>query len=54
MTRRKLLTPAQVAEIRAKYKRGKLGYGYGSLAKEYGVGASTIRDVIHYVQRGYA
>ena len=46
MTRKRVLTNDQVKEIRAKY----LAYivGYGALAKEYGVGESTIRDVVKY------
>jgi hypothetical protein len=39
------LTENQVAEIRAKYARG--GVGFGKLAKEYKVGRTTI---IHIVQ----
>ena len=54
MSRRTVLTPAQVAEIRAAHKPGKRGHGYESLARRYGVGASTIRDVVQYVQRAYA
>jgi len=45
MTRRRLLTSAQVIEIRAKHQPSIRGKGYESLAKEYGVGASTVRDI---------
>ena len=46
MSRRRVLTDDQIREIRAAY----LAYivGYGELAKRYGVGASTIRDVVKY------
>ena len=46
MTRRRKLTPEQVLEIRAKY----LAYvcGYGTLAKIYQVGESTIRDIVQF------
>src|SRR6266436_3883570 len=43
-THRRILTPDQVLEIRKKYVRGV--YGYIRLAKEYGVGPSTIHDLI--------
>ena len=46
MTRARKLTDAQVREIRLTYQPGKIGYGYGALAKKYGVGESTIRDVL--------
>jgi transposase len=46
MTRARKLTDAQVREIRQTYQHRKPGYGYGALAKKYGVGASTIRDVL--------
>lgn len=46
MTRRKSLTNDQVREIRKLH----LGYviGYQTLAKRFGVGASTIRDVVKF------
>lgn len=46
MTRRRKLTPEQVLEIRAQY----LAYvrGYGTLAKIYQVGESTIRDIVQF------
>jgi transposase len=46
MTRRKSLTNEQVREIRKLH----LGYvvGYQTLAKRFGVGASTIRDVVKF------
>lgn len=53
MTRRLSLTPAQAAEIRAAYIPGKRGHGYGALAKRYGVGASTVRDLILYWTGAY-
>ena len=51
MTRRRVLSDAQVKEIRALYQFRKHGFGYGALAKKYGVGESTIRDVITYRSR---
>jgi hypothetical protein len=47
MTRKRVLTIAQVREIRAKYMAHVVGYG--KLAKEYGVGESTIRDCVNFV-----
>lgn len=46
MTRRRKLTPEQVLEIRSQY----LAYvrGYGTLAKIYQVGESTIRDIVQF------
>lgn len=46
MTRRKSLTNDQVREIRKLH----IGYviGYQTLAKRFGVGASTIRDVVKF------
>lgn len=46
MTRKKVLTNDQVREIRKLH----LGYivGYQTLAKRFGVGASTIRDVVKF------
>jgi Mor family transcriptional regulator len=46
MTRRRVLTDAQVREVLALYQFRKPGCGYGALAKRYGVGESTIRDII--------
>lgn len=39
------LTPKQVLSIRSKYKPGV--YGIRKLAREFGVGQSTIRRVVH-------
>lgn len=49
MTRRKVLTDEQVKEIRAEY----FAYvrGYHVLSKKYGVGESTIRDIITFRTR---
>lgn len=46
MTRKRALTDDQVREIRLAYQYRKHGCGYGALAKKYGVGESTIRDVL--------
>lgn len=46
MTRRKILTVDQVRQIRALHLQGKVGYE--TLAKKFGVGASTIRDCVKY------
>ena len=54
MTRRLVLTPDLARQIRAAYIPGRRGFGYGALARKYGVGESTIRDVIHYAHRCYA
>lgn len=51
MTRRRVLNDVQVREIRAMHKPGVRGSGYGALAKKYGVGESTIRDVVTYRSR---
>ncbi|RFP19171.1 hypothetical protein [Duganella sp. BJB475] len=48
MTRRRSLTDDQVREIRAAHQPGVRGAGYESLARVYGVGASTIRDILTY------
>jgi transposase len=48
MTRKRVLTNEQVKEIRAKYMAYIRGRGYGELAKEYGVGESTIRDCVKF------
>lgn len=47
MTRRKSLTKDQVKQIRAAHS-SKRGQGYKSPAEKFGVGASTIRDVVKY------
>lgn len=46
MTRRRVLNKEQRAAVRAEY----IPYvvGYGALAAKYGVGASTIRDIVQY------
>jgi transposase-like protein len=46
MTRRRVLTKDQRAQIRREYLAFIRGRGYGALARKYGVGESTIRDVI--------
>lgn len=46
MSRRRVLTDAQVREIRASHMAYIKGRGYGAIAKRYGVGESTIRDII--------
>lgn len=51
MSRRRVLTDAQVLEIRALHQPGVRGFGYGALAKRYGVGESTIRDVVKFWSR---
>lgn len=43
------LTDAQVAAIRQQHRPGKVGYQ--TLARRYGVGESTIRDIITYRTR---
>lgn len=48
MTRKKVLTTDQVKEIRAKYFAYIVGRGYRALAREYGVGESTIRDCVKF------
>ena len=45
------LSDAQVVEIRAAHRPGEHGLGYGALASRYGVGESTIRDIITYRTR---
>lgn len=40
------LTEAQVKEMRLKYRRGIVGFGYKSLARLYGVGETTVRHII--------
>jgi hypothetical protein len=51
MSRRKVLTDAQVREIRAQHKPGVRGKGYGALAKLHNCGESTVRDVVKYWTR---
>jgi hypothetical protein len=46
MTRHRVLTDTQVREIRQTYQYRKKGCGYGALARKYGVGESTIRDIL--------
>ncbi|MBX9901449.1 MAG: hypothetical protein K2Y28_11765 [Burkholderiaceae bacterium] len=46
MTRRKILTADQVRQIRQIHVPGKVGYE--TLAKKFGVGASTVRDCVKY------
>lgn len=46
MTRRRVLTDAQVREIRTLYQPGVRGFGYLALARKYKVGESTIRDIL--------
>lgn len=46
MTRRRVLTDAQVREIRTLHQPGVRGLGYRELARRYGVGESTIRDIL--------
>lgn len=45
------LTDEQVEAIRAEHAPRKHGKGYGSLAKKYNVGESTIRDIVNYFTR---
>jgi hypothetical protein len=49
VTRRKVLTNEQVREIRALHLPHVPGRGYGALAKKYGVGESTIRDLVKLI-----
>lgn len=48
MTRRRVLTDQQVRDIRAQHQPGVRGAGYESLARQYGVGVSTVRDILTY------
>ena len=48
------LTDEQVRAIRAKHKTRKHGFGYGALAKEFGCGESTVRDICTYRTRASA
>ena len=43
------LTDAQVKSMREKYL--PFVCGYGSLAKEFGCGQSTVRDIVQYRTR---
>lgn len=45
MTRRRILTDAQVREIHAAYRPGRQG-GYRKLAEQYGVAESTVRYIV--------
>lgn len=45
------LTDVEVRDIRNRHMAYIKGRGYYSLAKEYGVGVSTIRDIITYRTR---
>ena len=54
MSRRRVLTDAQVREIRKSHLAYIPGRGYGAIAKKYGVGESTIRDIIKYYTRAAA
>lgn len=42
------LTKQQVRDIRAQHQPGVRGAGYESLAHQYGVGVSTVRDILTY------
>ena len=46
MTRRRVLTDSQVKEVIELYYSTKLGYQ--KIADEYGIGASTVRDIVRY------
>lgn len=46
MSRARKLTDSQVREIRQAYQYRKHSFGYGALAKKYGVSESCIRDVL--------
>lgn len=48
MTRKRILTPEQVHALRAAHKPGVRGAGYESLARQFGVAVSTVRDVVTY------
>ena len=45
------LTDSQVREIRSRHMPYAKGFGYKSLADEYQVGVSTIRDICTYRTR---
>jgi len=44
MTRRRAMTDDQVRAIREAHKPGVRGAGYESLARQFGVAVSTVRD----------
>lgn len=46
MTRRRVLSDAQLVQLAALYKPGVRGAGYASVAHQLGVGPSTIRDAV--------
>ena len=46
MTRRRALTDDQVRAIREAHKPGVRGGGYESLARQFGVAVSTVRDAL--------
>ena len=46
MTRKRALSDTQIRELRAAHQLGVRGFGYGALAKQLNVGASTIRDAL--------
>ncbi len=51
MTRRRVMTDDEIKRARAEHRPGVRGYGYGSLAKKYKVGESTMRDaLLRYVR----
>ena len=51
---RAALTDEQVRAIRAKHRPHMRGFGYGALAKEFGCGESTVRDICTYRTRASA
>lgn len=44
MTRRRVLTDSQVRDVLHIYSTSTLGYE--SIARQFGIGASTVRDII--------
>ena len=48
MTRKKVLSPAQVKEARQLHMPHVRGHGYKAIADKFGVGASTVRDAIKF------
>jgi predicted DNA binding protein len=46
MTRRRALTDDQVRAIREAHKPGVRGGGYESLARQFGLAVSTVRDAL--------
>lgn len=48
MTRKKVLSNAQVQEARQLHMPYVEGRGYKALADKFGVGASTVRDAIKF------